>query len=172
MRTDILAGFVSRLQFTPMSKDLADAVVRQARTILARHPALAHRWEQHQNSQELVFPSSESTGFDVTVSISREGVIVLASGAHQHFGPIEGQSEESIAAEALGLVRDLLSPDMRVREFRAAGSPYRWTMEICTADGWKATETTGLLFWNYFGRRSQRVFQNQTLPGHLGNAAG
>jgi hypothetical protein len=155
-----------------MSEELADAVVRQAREILARYPALAHRWEQHGNSQDLIFPASEPTGFDVTVSITPHGVIVIARGAHRHFESIQRQDVESAAAEALGMVRDLLSPDMRVREFCAAGSPYRWTLEINASDGWKATESTGLIFWNYFGRRSQQVFQNQTLPGRLSRSMG
>jgi hypothetical protein len=151
----------------PMTKELADAALRQAREVLARQPDLPHRWEQHGNDQELTFFASESTGFDVTVCFTPESVIVFARGAHRHFELIDGKDVESIAAEALGMVRDLLSPDMRVREYRASGSPYRWDIEIYTPDGWKTTESTGLILWNYFGRRSQQVFQNQILPGRL-----
>jgi hypothetical protein len=151
-----------------MPKDLAEAVVRQARAILVGHPAISHRWEQRGTSQNLVFPALQPTGFDVTVTIEPSGVVVAARGAHHHFEANEGQDVEHTAAEALGLVRDLLSPDMRVIEYCAGGLPYRWAMEVRTADGWKATEVTGLLFWNYLGRRSQLVFQNQTLPGRSG----
>src|SRR5262245_33584768 len=150
-----------------MSKELADAVLRQSREILSRHPELAHRWKQQGNNHELTFSALELTGFDVIVSITNDDVTIFARGAHRHIQPIEGQDVESLAAEALGLVRDLLSPDMRVREFCASGSGYRWQIEICTADGWKPTEVTGLIFWTYFGRRSEKIYQNRILPGRL-----
>jgi hypothetical protein len=150
-----------------MSKELCDAVLRQARDILARHPDLAHRWNEHGSNHELTFPALDPTGFDVIVSIEENGTTLFARGAHRHVQPIEGQDVESLASETLGLVRDLLSPDMRIREFCASGSAYRWQMEACTADGWKAVEVTALIFWNYFGRRLEKIYQNHILPGRL-----
>lgn len=69
--------------------------------------------------------------------------------------------------DALGLVRDLLSPDMRVRELRAGRSAYRWFIEAFDGRTWKVEHMTGLLFWNYFGRRSEHIYQNAVLPGRL-----
>src|SRR6266498_3885481 len=72
--------------------------------------------------------------------------------------------QEKIVA-ALGLVRDLLSPHMRIRELRAGKSAYRWHMEALHNNEWQTEGFTGLLFWSYFAKRSERILQNTTLPG-------
>ena len=52
---------------------------------------------------------------------------------------------------------------MRLREFRAGGRPYRWILEARSPSGWEVHSTMGLLFWNYFARRSESVYQNDHL---------
>jgi len=87
-------------------------------------------------------------------------------GFHAHF---EGTPDETVQ-QALGLTRDLLSADMRIREQLASGRGYRWTLDRRDTSGWTRESTTGAFFWNYFGRRTERVYQNTQLPGRLVNA--
>jgi len=70
----------------------------------------------------------------------------------------------SFVRDALGLVRDLLSPGMRLRELRAAGRPYKWILEGRLSGQWHTEQTMALLIWNYFGVRSERIYQNAHLP--------
>ena len=65
------------------------------------------------------------------------------------------------------MARDLLSSDMRIREQRAGRHGYRWHAERLEGGKWVVESTTGLLFWNYLGWRSERIYQNTQLPGRL-----
>lgn len=100
-----------------------------------------------------------------------DGLMLFARGVHVHFDEHHDprlHDAEELVDEALGLARDLLSPAMRIRELCAGGKPYRWVMEYSDGAGWRGEQETGLLVWNYLGRRSERVYQNHALPGRLG----
>ena len=146
-----------------MSHDELAAELRtQANRVLEAHPELQHRWDA---GGELTFPALSESGFDVVLQPDRQGIIVSTSvGFHEH---CEGPLPPAVTA-ALGLARDLLSPDMRVREQRAGGRPYRWHLERRVAGGWAPESQTGLLLWNYLGRRTERIYENAHLPARLG----
>ena len=102
-------------------------------------------------------------GFNINVQVFPSEIVVSMQGAHEHF-PLE-HGPEDLVRSVLGLVRDLLSPAMRVREQCAGGEPFRWHVEMLQDDGtWQVETTTGLFFWNYFGKRSERIYQNHVLP--------
>jgi hypothetical protein len=145
-------------------EELRQEFRRAAEAILAEHPKLRH--ELAADGSRLAFPRQDESGFDVEIFVDDQGLVVQALGAHEHF---EGgsASEAEVCGRALGLVRDLLSPDMRLRELRAGTKGVRWTVESRAAEGWRAEGTTRLLFFNYFGRRSERVYQNHQLPGRM-----
>jgi hypothetical protein len=150
-----------------MSESIGAAFVRQAEAVLTHYPELRCVWDRHADgSGSLTFPPADETGFEISAFFDEHSVIVYAgTGAHEHFdSPNPGQTGADLAAEALGYVRDLLSPAARVRELSAAGKPYRWIVEVRTAAGWKPEAETGHLFWNYLGPRTERVYQNRVLP--------
>lgn len=100
--------------------------------------------------------------------------MLFTRGVHVHFDEHydpEFYDTEELVDEALGMARDLLSPDMRIRELRAGNKPYRWFMEHSDGTRWHAVHVTGLLFWNYLGRRSEHIYQNHTLPGRMKDEA-
>jgi hypothetical protein len=137
----------------------------QATSILAEHPEVVHQWSE----DWLVFPPASPDGFEVSIDPEPHGVIVFTGvGVHVH---VDGSPEEAVR-DAIGLVRDLLSSDMRVRELRSGGQGYRWILERREASGWIGEAQTSLLFWNYFGQRSERIYQNSQLPGRLGGVPG
>lgn len=134
----------------------------QARQGLAKYPELVHTWRDSADSLILEFPSTAPQGFMIRV-VARENAIDLhAGGFLTHFD--DPPDPAQLAAKALGLARDLLSPAMRLREFRAGGVPYRWQIQYQQGDRWQDEEEFGLLFWNYFGQRSKVVYQNDQLP--------
>lgn len=137
---------------------------RDVLRVLQNHPGLSHEWRA---DDCLAFPRSNPNGFEIEVVLEDGMVVVNALGAHEHFQARESSPAEAAEA-ALGYVRDLLSPGMRIREKRAGRMPYRWTVEILGSDGWARESVTGVLLFNYFGRRSERVYQNDQLPSRLG----
>ena len=110
---------------------------------------------------EVEFPKQSASGFDIALEIAdAEMRIETDRGWHEYWADPTAQDVENV----LGLVRDMLSAACRLRERRACGSPYRWDLESLVDGVWRRDGTTGLLFWNYFGRRSQRIYQNDALP--------
>lgn len=114
----------------------------------------------------LRFPRVDDFGFDVDVCVGDREIVVQALGAHEHFDLGNGTPSE-VCASVLGLVRDLLSPAMRIREIRSHGRPFRWFVESLNGPEWQVEAETGLLIFNYFGSRSERVYQNRQLPGRM-----
>jgi hypothetical protein len=129
-------------------------------------PELQHAWVDRGAIVTLRFPPIDSTGFEVAIQVGDGYIYVLMGNNHHSFSPTRESVDESMGA-ALGLARDLLSPDMRLRELRAGGMPYKWLVEARSGDGWQLEAETGLLFYNYFGRRTEHLFQNRQLPGRL-----
>ena len=160
----------NRLRLMNGKSDLRHVFVETAKEVLSRYPALKHEWstEAENGCCTLEFPRSDENEFDITVRITSQEIIVYAEGAHQHF---EAKDDDKGAVEdSLGLVRDLLSLDMRIRELRAGDSPYRWHIEAFRGGTWYVEHTTGLLFWNFFGRKTERLLQNNALPRRLNSS--
>jgi hypothetical protein len=133
----------------------------QASRLLESHPGLPHT---RQEDGKIRFAASSADGFEVVLQPDSAGIIVFTStGFHEHCdGPVA-----QAVQDALGLTRDLLSPDMRIREQLAGARPYRWHLERRHENGWAIESTSGSLFWNYFGHRTERIYQNHYLAGRL-----
>ena len=153
----------------PLSRDLRTLLSRRAEEILEDHPGLGHvESDDEQESVTLTFPRQTEGGFDVIVEATPEEIILFAHGAHVQFDrPYDEENPETQVEEALRLARDLLSPAMRIRERCAVGKPYRWYIEYLDDMQSHAEHETGLLFWNYFGRRSEHIYRNYTLPNRI-----
>jgi hypothetical protein len=143
---------------------LSDSFVSKAKAILAAHPSLQHMW--HSNSGDaptLTFPSSAPEGFDVVVSADTTELTVQAGGAQMKFCALTSEQVPGVVAEALGFVRDLLSPSMRVRTLFAGSRARKWILEHSVAGEWSTETVTGLLFWNYLAPRRETIRQNHQL---------
>jgi hypothetical protein len=113
-------------------------------------------------SQSLHFGSLEDAGFDVELEANVRGLELRCGGMHT---PLAGGSDPDEAVrDALGLVRDLLSPGMRLTEQWAGGSAYHCSLEAVCNGGWQPEYEMALIVWNFFGRRSERIYQNGHLP--------
>ena len=147
----------------PSVEQIAAVLRQEASSALAGHPDLRHEWSDEGTVVTLRFPPADAHGFEVAVQ-AREGCLyVLMGRTHQPFD-VDVRSPRVAVLAALGLIRDLLSPNMRLRELRSGGRPYRWFVESQDGTAWRLEAETGLLFFNYFGARSEHVFQNRQLP--------
>jgi hypothetical protein len=144
--------------------DLARTFRGMAEEFFAHYPDLHPKWVTDSTwaDLELEIPPQDDNGFTVSASVRGHEIIVFGAGSHQHL-TLETDAER-LAAEAFGLICDLLSCGMRVIEFTAGGEPYRWKMQTQVGGEWQTDVTTGLLVWRFFSRKGQRVLQNKALP--------
>jgi hypothetical protein len=115
---------------------------------------------------EIKFPAQSPDGFDVRIMISKRGV-QIHSGKLVHADIDHTRSPQGAIEAAFGMVRDLLSPDMRLRE-RYAGKRAVWAAaERFDGTTWHRAYDTGLLLFNYFRKRRELIYVNHQLPGRL-----
>ena len=149
-----------------MNRDstLCQSFVRQAKEALSHHPQIKHEWSINAAEGHCILdiPKECDSGFPITVQVHPKEIIIMAGGAHTNLDLDD--NPDDLAAHALGLVRDLLSPAMRIRERLAGGKPYKWIFELYHDGQWMAEEWCGLFFWNYIGKRTEKIYQNRILP--------
>jgi hypothetical protein len=149
-----------------MSASLPDTFFEMAQQITARYPALAHEWTSEPSGKRtLRFPAASSTGFDVVIQAETYGLYPYAG--DWHGAPWDYNTPKMTFAEicedCLGFVRSLLCSDSSLEVCYSNERPYRWVL-IYPLAGQRISDRTGLLLYNYFGRRSARTFQNEQLP--------
>jgi hypothetical protein len=137
-----------------VSISLVDELRRQVLAALTTTTSVSCDWST--DGSRLRFPRQDDSGFDVEVHATEHEIVVQAIGVHEHF-EIAASSGPEVCVRVLGLVRDLLSPDMRIREVRAGDKPVRWFMESFSDGRWSPEAETGLLFFNYISRRTERI---------------
>jgi len=121
---------------------LCRAFVKRAKELFQDNPRAKHSWSVDADEDHCILdiPEQAPEGFSVTVQAFADEIILSAGGAHCHFDAKAGI--ESCVETVLGLVRDLLSPQMRVRELRSNNRPYRWYIEVWTvSSGWRRRST-------------------------------
>ena len=120
-------------------------------------------YEWNDNKSEIIFKKNTVEGFDITVSSDKKFIYMFTDrGYHKQFEIIYPLSET--LTNVMGIVRDLLSKNMRIREYLTNKKPYKWTLEYFEDNQWKAEGSTTLIFWNYFGKKSEQVYFNDILP--------
>ena len=131
--------------------------------MLDAHPNLPYGWSAA--GDELCFNKVGPDGFDIAIAMDSHCLYLRTEfGLEDHWHNRDETALKANLKELLGLVRDLLSPAMRLRVLYANGEPYRWLLEREVGAGWQPEATFGPLFWNYFGRRSEATFSNHCLP--------
>ena len=143
--------------------DHRTAVRNACRAALERHPALPHEWIEDDERTGLRIPSSGPGGFDVQIAAVEGGIQLRAGSFHTHFD----EHPATAAPDAVSLMMGLLGPGMRLRERRINGKLRSCSVEVAVESGWAVRETFGLIFWNPFGRRSEKLYQNHHLPSAL-----
>ncbi len=144
---------------------LCRAFVKTAKEILANYPNIRHEWSIDDDNDHCILdiPRQSETGFNITIETFPSEIIVSADGPHHHFDDVK--DIKATVDNVLGLVRDLLSPAMRIREIVSNGRPYKWHLESQQHGQWIIENTTGLFsIFALLGKKSERIYQNNILP--------
>ena len=151
-----------------MNRDpiLCQTFVSQAKEFFSEFPQVKHEWSIDDDKDHCILdiPEESDSGFPITLEVAPDKILVMASGAHTSFDLEDNETPEEISANVLGLLRDLLSPAMRIHEYLAGGQPYKWAFETHQEKQWITEEYVSLFFWNYFGKRTEKYYQNNILP--------
>lgn len=119
--------------------------------------------EEKNGKCTLFIPKLSEEGFEITVEANDSEVTVFSEYlAHRHF--TSDGNHEDVSQLAMGLVRDLLSPLMRVRVIELGGKPSRADIEIIRDGQWHRETTTGLFRLPLFRKRTERYYVNRRLP--------
>lgn len=154
-----------------MNRDpfLCNQFIKTTKEILTTYPEIKHEWSIDEDEDHCILdiPKQKNNGFDITIEVSAKEIAITAASAHTHFD-LEKSYEKTIQS-SLSLVRDLLSPGMRIRELVSSGHPYKWYIEALHDEKWVIEEENGLLFWNYFGKRTEKIYQDEVLKMRYNN---
>ena len=144
---------------------LSQAFVAEANRLFEEHPEILHTWTIDPDDQSctLHLPKRDEHGFDITLEIDLDDIWWECGGFHASDFREQGTPED-FAGHCVGLLYDLLSPLMRVREQLAGGVPYKWTLECRRRDTWESRGSRSRFFLNFWGKRDERIYQNRALP--------
>ena len=159
----------------------ADWVAKLAPQLL-NEAGVAHTCEERGNIVRVLIPRIHDSGFDVTVEAATFGVLVRTGTLfHAHFPfswddldygereefrePVDQAESRRSAEQAFALVRDLLSPAVRIRERRAAGVSYHAALEVRVHGQGRRRRAVTLYRYPYWGRREERLWANTHLRG-------
>lgn len=110
-----------------MDQLLPEAFKKYTTRMLAMYPVVDHCWSDVDGVSSLNIPAAMSDGFDISVELTAEGMVLYCGGLHEHFS-LQGAVDD-FANHMVGMLYDLLTPLMRLREYYAGGKPYKWVLE-------------------------------------------
>ncbi len=132
---------------------------------VSAHPEMAGHFELHARDEEIVYSVFGSDeGFDVHLALGDVNEIIFHAGPiHTHNFQEEGQSPQEFVDEMFYQIRHLLSPLSRIVEHRAGKQSCKWELQYETDGEWETSETMGMLFYNFFAKRSRHIIQNHRI---------
>ncbi len=147
-------------------KHLPTIFEKYAKEILAKSPEIETEWEIRNGGDKkiLTIKKLDSSGFDVVAECETYGLYPFAGEWHGSAWELWPGDETllDLCEQFMGFVRSLLCEDSKL-EVRFSGSkPYKWVLTYPIEEGTEFQET-GLFFYNYFGKKSSKVFQNKHL---------
>lgn len=110
---------------SPAPNTLSQAFKGYAKRLLELQPEIARTWTEDEThySCTLAIPAPNKDGFGITMQVSSDEIVVSCDGFHEHLAL--DRDADDLANSAVGLLYDLLSPQMRLREFLAGKSAYK-----------------------------------------------
>jgi hypothetical protein len=144
---------------------LPETLRQYGMAVLAQNPEIVHVWSAEPDYCDLSIPASDANGFDIRITAEADAITLHWGNWHTRFEPTAGN--DTLVEAVFGLIRDMLSSDMRIRELCAGDKPYRGLLEAYDGTHWSTEQEMVLIFWNYFAKRSARTYSNSTLPGRM-----
>ena len=145
--------------------DLPKLFFSSGQAVFKSTPDLVHNWSHGAGITTLTIPSSSPSGFEIRCEAEKEQITLHWGNWHTPF-ELEASADQ-LVQDLFGLVRDMLSTDMRLRELVAGSTPYRGFLESFDGAAWTIEQEMGLAFWNFFAKRTERIFTNTALPPRM-----
>ncbi len=111
----------------------------------------------------MTIKKKSSEGFDIIVSYMNNEYDSIYIGTDIGWHDEFDASKERLVW-TMGFVRELLTKNMRIIEHRSNDKPYKWYVQIYESSEWKGFLIKHCVFWNLFGKRSEKVYFNDILP--------
>jgi hypothetical protein len=106
----------------------------------------------------LCVPSQKATGFEVKLECMDYGVYPSAEGWHGGCWDVTVWKPQDLERSLREFLASVLS-DAELEIFYSGSKPYKWVLHH-TYEGQQVADETGLLFFNWFGRRSHEIKRN------------
>ena len=135
---------------------------------LNKHPEIKDFSEKiNDDVTEITFFKKHKNGFNITVEEANNELILFTETAyHDHFSYDLFETPEKTFEYVFGLVRDLLSKNMRIREIQKNKMPIKVYLEYKQDDKWKEESSIGILSWvvfNPFVQKREIIYTNNIL---------
>ncbi|MCB0408113.1 MAG: hypothetical protein KDD34_07920 [Bdellovibrionales bacterium] len=149
---------------------LPEIFFRKASDILKQYPELSFEWNESSEKKTLKILKNENSGFDIEVECETYGLYPSADGWHGAAwdSTTPNTTFEELSEDCLGFVRSLLCSDSKLTVLFSNGKPYKWILSY-PIDGSIVDDETGLILFNFFGKRTRVEFQNKVLPSREEN---
>ena len=139
------------------------------KTYLDKHPKIKDSFVKiNEDFTEITFSKKDKNGFDITVEEENGELILYTETAyHDHFTHEAFENKEETFDYVFGLVRDLLSNNMRIREIQKNNMPIKVYLEYQKNEEWLIESNIGILSWvifNPFAQKEEIIYTNNTLP--------
>jgi len=130
------------------------SLINEIKYKLQKYPSLSY--SESENSITIHTPNRE-TGFDISlyIDIGEYKAYTVAFG--NWHGPFDTE-EEAGEFVAFGL-----SNECRVREIFRGKSPCKWVIESLQNGNWIMKQETGLLFFPFWKKKTEKIYQNSII---------
>ena len=135
---------------------------QMTKEFLDYHPQLDYQWISNNKILGVKIYKKDSMGFDVFWGINKNEIYYCA-GDHHHSSLLFNSENSTFL---FGMLRDLLSKNMRILEKHAGNSVYKVIVQAWDGKSWVNEDISALIFFNYFGKRSEKIFQNNIIKGY------
>jgi hypothetical protein len=149
------------------SIELSEAFEAMGKRFFEMYPEIPHEWSMDSTDFQLTIKKINEKGFDLNLELFGDDVVLHCESMHQHITNLEKKPTPEFANEVFGVIYDYLTTDVRMKEFQSNGSPFKWVIESLSEDKWERGQSTGILFYNYFGKKTIEIFQNDYLPPRM-----
>lgn len=149
-----MAALTTEAQFSGYVSDL-----------LSSEAAIDHSWSE--DRLKIIFPKRNEQGFDIEVRYdptAKTLEVETDRGYHDHFHVEKFDTFGAALGCVFGLVRDLLSRNMRIEETLSNGRPRKWQLQSYKDGNWVTEASVGLLVWNVFAKKTSVTYSNDVLP--------
>jgi hypothetical protein len=137
--------------------DFTETFRTAAQSFLDACPRIQYEWH---SPLTLKIPASSPSGFDVKLVCESYGLYPYAGEWHGAPWDATIWRSDKLAVTVREFLQSVLSPAGGLRVRYSNGRPYKWTLQY-SFEGSTVSEETGRVFFNWLGRRSEKVFRNE-----------